>query len=74
MAIARAIVMRPQVLLADEPTGNLDTAVGLEIVELIEAMQQQGLTLILVTHDPNLAGRAARRLRMVDGRAAEVMP
>jgi putative ABC transport system ATP-binding protein len=72
VAIARAVVMRPQVVLADEPTGNLDTTVGLEIVRLLEAMNERELTLVLVTHDPALAGRARRRLRMVDGSVSEV--
>jgi putative ABC transport system ATP-binding protein len=67
VAMARAIVMGPSVLLADEPTGNLDSASGAEIVALLEAMNAQGLTLIVVTHDPNVGQRARTRLRMVDG-------
>jgi putative ABC transport system ATP-binding protein len=67
VAIARAVVMNPALLLADEPTGNLDTASGGEIVSLIEGMNQRGLTLIVVTHDPQIGGRARRRIRLRDG-------
>jgi putative ABC transport system ATP-binding protein len=67
VAIARAIVMGPSVLLADEPTGNLDSASGSEIVSLLESMNAEGLTLIIVTHDPNVGQRARRRLYMMDG-------
>lgn len=66
-AIARAVVMSPAILLADEPTGNLDTASGNEIIGLIEKMNRQGLTLILVTHDPAIGGRARRMISMRDG-------
>lgn len=66
-AIARAVVMSPAILLADEPTGNLDTASGNEIIGLIEKMNSQGLTLILVTHDPAIGGRARRMISMRDG-------
>ena len=68
VAIARAVVMEPAVLLADEPTGNLDTQSGREIFSLIEGMNQRGLTLIVVTHDPALGDRARRRIRLRDGR------
>lgn len=68
VAIARAIVMQPTVLLADEPTGNLDKAAGNEVVAILERLNEQGLTLIMVTHDPELSGRARRRIRMEDGR------
>ncbi|MFZ5760182.1 MAG: ABC transporter ATP-binding protein [Thermodesulfobacteriota bacterium] len=68
VAIARAIVMQPAVLLADEPTGNLDKAAGNEVVALLERLNEHGLTLIMVTHDPELSGRAGRRIRMEDGR------
>ncbi len=67
VAIARAVVMEPAVLLADEPTGNLDSASGSEIVALIESMNEAGLTLIVVTHDPAIGGRARRRVRLTDG-------
>ncbi|MFH1143832.1 MAG: ABC transporter ATP-binding protein [Candidatus Eisenbacteria bacterium] len=67
VAIARAVVMRPGVLLADEPTGNLDSVSGGEIVALIEQMNAQGLTVLLVTHDPAIGARARRRVRLADG-------
>ena len=67
MAIARATSMHPAVLLADEPTGNLDQTTGREVIKLLEQLSLQNVTLILVTHDPALAGRASRQLRMVDG-------
>ena len=67
VAIARASVMNPAVLLADEPTGNLDRASGTEVVEILERLHEQGVTLVVVTHDPALGNRAHRRLRMVDG-------
>lgn len=70
VATARATIMQPSVLLADEPTGNLDRASGHEIVETLEALNAKGITLIVVTHDPELGGRARRQLRMVDGRMA----
>ena len=68
VAIARAIVMRPKLLLADEPTGNLDTHSGMEVVRIIELLNQEGLTLLVVTHDPNIGGRARRQLKFIDGR------
>lgn len=67
VAIARAVVMDPAVLLADEPTGNLDRASALEVMELIERMNARGLTLVVVTHDPAIAERAKRVIRMDDG-------
>jgi putative ABC transport system ATP-binding protein len=67
VAIARAVGMEPAILLADEPTGNLDSASGAEIVELIEGMNARGLTLLVVTHDPDIGERAHRRIRLADG-------
>lgn len=67
VAIARAMIMRPEVVLADEPTGNLDSKSGLEIMELLESLNQQGVTLIMITHDQALGNRAPRRIRIVDG-------
>ncbi len=67
VAIARATIMRPGLLLADEPTGNLDRHSGGEVVELLEGLLDQGIALVVVTHDPELGQRAQRHLRMVDG-------
>jgi putative ABC transport system ATP-binding protein len=67
VAIARATIMHPAVLLADEPTGNLDRATGEEVTALLEGLNATGVTLIVVTHDPLMGGRARRRLRMEDG-------
>jgi putative ABC transport system ATP-binding protein len=71
VAVARATVMRPQVLLADEPTGNLDTLSGQQVMDLLEGMNARGLTLLVVTHDPGIAARAKRTLLMRDGRIVE---
>jgi putative ABC transport system ATP-binding protein len=67
VAIARAMAMGPSVILADEPTGNLDRHTGQEVMALLEAVHHDGGTLLLVTHDPEIGARAHRRLRMVDG-------
>ena len=71
VAIARATIMKPSVILADEPTGNLDRSSGTEVVEILEELHHQGITLLIVTHDPELGARAKRRVRMVDGRIDE---
>ena len=68
VAIGRAIVMGPKVLLADEPTGNLDSQSGAEVVEIIERLNGEGLTLLVVTHDPNIGKRSRRHLGLTDGR------
>ncbi len=68
VATARALVMSPSVLLADEPTGNLDQASGQEVIELLESLNAQGITLIVVTHDKAIGKRAKRQLTMVDGK------
>lgn len=68
VAIARALVTRPTILLADEPTGNLDSHSGAEVVELLEELNADGITLLVVTHDAALGRRAQRHLRLVDGR------
>lgn len=70
VAIARAIVMRPRILLADEPTGNLDQSVGHEVIEVLENLNREGITLIVVTHDASLGQRARRLIKMVDGAIA----
>ena len=67
VAIARATVMRPSVLLADEPTGNLDRTTGWEVLKLLEGLLEQGITLVLVTHDAEIGARAKRQLHMLDG-------
>jgi putative ABC transport system ATP-binding protein len=71
VAIARATVLDPKVILADEPTGNLDRSTGHEVVQLLEELRRGGLTLIVVTHDPEVGARAGRILQMVDGRITE---
>ncbi len=68
VAIARATVMNPRVLLADEPTGNLDRATGREVLKLLEGLHEQGITLVLVTHDAEIGARAAQQIHMLDGR------
>ena len=68
VAIARATIMNPDLILADEPTGNLDRASGKEVVEILEALNKKGKTLLIVTHDPELGARSKRILHMVDGK------
>jgi putative ABC transport system ATP-binding protein len=67
VAIARATIMHPPILLADEPTGNLDRATGRDVINLLESLHHHGVSLVIVTHDPELGSRAHRQLRMVDG-------
>ncbi|MDY6836711.1 MAG: ABC transporter ATP-binding protein [Thermodesulfobacteriota bacterium] len=71
VAIARATVMEPRIILADEPTGNLDRASGQEVVQILEDLNKEGMAIMMVTHDPDLGRRAARRIQMVDGRISE---
>ena len=71
VAIARAVVMRPALVLADEPTGNLDKSAALEVMDLLDEMNGQGQTVVLVTHDLEIATRANRRVRMDDGAIVE---
>jgi putative ABC transport system ATP-binding protein len=71
VAIARAVVMEPSLLLADEPTGNLDRASAIEVLDLLESMNRKGQTVVLVTHDLEVAARARSRVRMDDGKIVE---
>jgi len=71
VAIARAMVMQPTILLADEPTGNLDHKSGEDVLAAIEALNAKGITLIVVTHDAEVSRRARRNVRMRDGRVVE---
>ncbi len=71
VALARALVKAPRLLLADEPTGNLDAANGNTVLGLIEGLRDRGVTVILITHDPAVAARASRRLRIEQGVVSE---
>jgi len=71
VAIARALITKPRVLLADEPTGNLDSKTGAQILEIIERINTEGVTVVVVTHDAAVAARTKRRLYIVDGRVAK---
>ena len=68
VAIARALIMSPSIILADEPTGNLDSQSGMEIVALLQRVNAEGITVILMTHEPEVAARAQRRISMKDGK------
>ncbi len=71
-AIARALAGEPRLLLADEPTGNLDSHMAREVMELLEEFNADGATIIIVTHDPELAARAQRNVHIVDGQATDL--
>ena len=71
VAVARALAGRPSLILADEPTGNLDSHTGREIMELLHTLNAAGNTIVLITHDSNVAGEANRRIRIEDGRIVE---
>jgi putative ABC transport system ATP-binding protein len=73
-AIARALAGSPKLLLADEPTGNLDSQMARGVLELLEELHAGGATIIMVTHDPELAARAQRNLHIVDGQATDLEP
>ena len=72
MAIARALVTRPSLFLADEPTGNLDSHTGEDIMRIFRELHSQGNTIVLITHDNDVAAQASRRIRIRDGRVKEV--
>ena len=72
VAIARALAGEPRLLLADEPTGNLDTAMARGVMELLEEINAQGTTIVMVTHDPELAQRAQRNVHIIDGQVSDL--
>ena len=72
VAIARALITQPPLLLADEPTGNLDSASGGEILRFVESLHEGGTTIVLITHDEGVARRCRRRVEMRDGRIREL--
>lgn len=73
VAIARALAGKPRFLLADEPTGNLDSEMAGAVMQLLESINAEGTTIVMVTHDPDLAHRAHRNIHILDGRASDVM-
>jgi putative ABC transport system ATP-binding protein len=72
VAIARALAGSPRLLLADEPTGNLDTLMARGVMELLEEINSQGTTIVMVTHDPELAARAQRNIHIIDGQVTDI--
>jgi putative ABC transport system ATP-binding protein len=72
VAIARALANQPSILLADEPTGNLDSTTGQDVMALLRQLNEQGLTLVIVTHDPNVAGYARRIVHLRDGKVVSI--
>ena len=72
VAVARALANRPGLILADEPTGSLDSAAGMRVIDLLKELNHRGATVVLVTHDPEVARHASRVVRMIDGRAFEL--
>ena len=71
VAIARAIITRPSLILADEPTGNLDSKTTVEIIDIFHELHDQGNTIVLITHDDSVAAQAGRRVRILDGHLTE---
>jgi putative ABC transport system ATP-binding protein len=71
VAIARALAGQPRFLLADEPTGNLDSEMAEQVMQLLEGINREGTTIVMVTHDPDLAARAQRNIHILDGRASD---
>ena len=67
VALARALVRRPALVLCDEPTGNLDTATGIQVLKLIDELHREGLTVVVITHDPEVGQRAQRIVEIRDG-------
>ncbi|MEL6869095.1 MAG: ABC transporter ATP-binding protein [Pseudomonadota bacterium] len=74
VAIARAIAGEPKLILADEPTGNLDSLMARQVMELLESINEAGTTIIMVTHDPELARRAGRNIHLLDGQVSDFQP
>jgi len=74
VAIARALAGKPRFLLADEPTGNLDSEMADVVMKLLESINSDGTTIVMVTHDPDLAHRAERNIHILDGRASDLGP
>jgi putative ABC transport system ATP-binding protein len=74
VAIARALVTDPSVILADEPTGNLDSSASDDVLGLVDDLHAAGRTILLITHEPSVAGRASRTLHLRDGRLDELEP
>ncbi len=72
VAIARAIVTRPSLILADEPTGNLDSKTTAEIMDIFHELHRQGNTIVLITHDDSVAAQAERRVHILDGKLTKV--
>lgn len=68
VAVARALALKPSVIIADEPTGNLDSARGAEIIDLLKGLNKEGITLIIITHDPNIARQASKIIQIHDGK------
>ncbi|MEM8547252.1 MAG: ABC transporter ATP-binding protein [Pseudomonadota bacterium] len=74
VAIARALAGHPRLILADEPTGNLDSLMARQVMELLEGINEAGTTVIMVTHDPELARRAGRNIHLLDGQVSDFQP
>ncbi len=73
VAIARALAGTPRLLLADEPTGNLDSSMARGVMELLEQINAQGTTILMVTHDPELAQRSQRNMHIIDGQVSDLV-